>query len=194
MSETTTSAVETEGAAEEPKLTGKDLIREETSSEGRYIPYSGGSLGWFENSGILKVERSNDYKFFTAIDSAKVRQKLFERWGNDVNRRMEERVDLQKPTPVKITWDGHSHDADTKDLSAHGLRLQLLEETQLKIGDKIEVHVLRRVEDKEEMLSIDSKVMWVARVGKRRLVWNIGIGFTNIDEDTERKLREYLLQ
>ena len=192
MSETTTE-VESE-AAESTQLTGKDLIREETSAEGRYIPYSGGSLGWFENSGVPKCERGNAYKFHTVIDSVKVREKLFERWGSDVNKRMETRYDVEKSTPVTITWDGQSHDAETKDLSAHGLRLQLLEETSLKIGDKIQVHVFRRPDNKEEVLAIASEVMWVARVGKRRMVWNIGIGFIEINEEAKQKLKEFLLQ
>ena len=176
-----------------PQLTGKDLIREETSAEGRYIPYSGGSLGWFENSGIPKCERGNAYKFHTAIDTVKVRQKLFERWGNDVNRRIDKRIDVEKSTPVKITWGGESHDAETKDLSAHGLRLQLIEETSLKLGDKIQVHVFKAPGYKQEIMAIDSEVMWVARVGKRRMVWNIGISFTDIDAATEAKLKEFLL-
>lgn len=175
-----------------PRLTGKDLIREETGAEGRYIPYSGGSLGWFENSGIPRSEKGNAYKFYTAIDTVKVRQKLFERWGSDVNRRMESRFEVQHPTPITILWDGNSQDAETKDISAHGLRMQLTEETSLKIGDKIQVQLYKKPDFKEKALLIESEVMWVARVGKRRTVWNIGIGFTNISEQLENELKDFL--
>jgi hypothetical protein len=183
-----------ESTTEQTQAKGKDLIREETSTEGRYIPYGGGSLGWFENAGVPKSERGNDYKFHTAIDTAKVRQKLFERWGDDVNRRVETRFDVSKPTPVRITWEGETQEAETKDLSATGLRLQLLQETGLKIGDKITVHIFRRPNFEDEVLTLASEVMWVARVGKRRQVWNVGIGFTEKDEVTEMKLKEFLLK
>ena len=176
-----------------PALTGKDLIREETSAEGRYIPYAGGSLGWFENSGVPKCEKGNGYKFYTAIDTVKVRQKLFERWGNDVNRRMESRFEMQHPTPVTIVWDGNTQDAETKDISAHGLRLQFLEEVNLKVGDKIQVQLFKKPDFKEMALEIASEIMWVARVGKRRTVWNIGIGFTDITETLENELKEFLV-
>jgi hypothetical protein len=188
MSETTSETGQEGGAK------GKDLLQEETSAEGRYIPYGGGSLGWFENSGVPKCERGNDYKFHTAIDTAKVRQKLFERWGDDVNRRMETRFDVERPTPVKITWEGETHEAETKDLSMRGLRLQLTEDTGLKNGDKITVHVFRRPNFEEEVLTLAAEIMWVARVGKRRQVWNVGIGFTEVDEATGLKLKEFLLK
>ncbi len=194
MSETTDSAGARGRAGAQTQATGKDLIREETSAEGRYIPYGGGSLGWFENSGVLKCEQGNDYKFHTAIDTQKVREKLFDRWGSDVSRRMEERHDVEKETAVRIVWGGQSYDAETKDLSAHGLRLQLLEDPSLKQGDKMSVHVFRKLDYKDELFGIDSEVMWVARVGKRRMVWNLGIGFLKIDEETSAKLTAFLLE
>ena len=194
MSETTESAGAKGSAGAQTQATGKDLIREETSAEGRYIPYGGGSLGWFENSGVLKCEQGNDYKFHTAIDTQKVREKLFDRWGSDVSRRMEERHDVEKETAVRIEWGGQSYDAETKDLSAHGLRLQLLEDPSLKQGDKMSVHVFRKLDYKDELFAIDSEVMWVARVGKRRMVWNLGIGFLKIDEETSAKLTAFLLE
>ena len=173
MSETTESAGAGGSAGAATQATGKDLIREETSAEGRYIPYGGGSLGWFENSGVLKCEQGNDYKFHTAIDTQKVRQKLFDRWGNDVSRRMEERHDVEKETAVRITWGGQSYDAETKDLSAHGLRLQLLDDPSLNKGDRIGVQIYRKKDYKDELFAVESEVMWVARVGKRRMVWNL---------------------
>ena len=183
-----------ESTIERPAPRGKDLVQEETSLDGRYIPYGGGSLGWFENSGIPKSERGNDYKFHTAVDAAKIRQKLFERWGEDVSRRVEPRIPIDRPTPVRITWDGGVQEAETKDLSSSGLRLQLLEETGLKIGDKIVVHIFRRPNLEEEALAMNAEVMWVARVGKRRQVWNLGIGFIETDEAKALQLKELMLK
>ncbi len=103
MSETTSP---TTGTQEESPPTGADALQAASTYKGRYIPYGGGSLGWFENSGVLKCEKGNNYKFHTAIDS---------------------------------------------------------------------------------------RVIWNARVGKRRLVWNMGIGFIDITAEQEAQLKEYLL-
>lgn len=178
-------------SSSEKILTGKDLIRAETSAEGRYIPYGGGSLGWFENSGILKSEKGNNYRFHAAIDTVRVRQKLFDRWGDDVNRRLDERVDIERETPLVLRWDSGETEAVTKDLSAHGARLQLLEDPGLAKEDKLTVEV--KQEDGEILMTLNSEIMWVARVGKRRTVWNIGVGFTDITPDDEMKLKQFLL-
>lgn len=192
MSEVTQEEVA--GSGETQPLTGADLIREETGAEGRYIPYGGGSLGWFENSGVLKCERGNNYQFHTAVDTQKIRQKLFERWGNDVNRRMDTRHEVTKQVPVRVTTDGKEFDVETKDLSAHGLRLQLLEDPVVQSGEKVTVRVFRDSAYRNEALALEAEVMWVARVGKRRLVWNVGLSFTDISPEMSRNLQAFLLE
>ena len=47
---------------------------------------------------------------------------------------------------------------------------------------------------KDEVMALESEVMWVARVGKRRLVWNLGITFTSINEETAITLKAFLLE
>ena len=46
----------------------KESIRAETTKDGRYIPYSGGIMGWFENAGVLKCEHPNNYRYHEMID------------------------------------------------------------------------------------------------------------------------------
>jgi hypothetical protein len=54
------------------------------------------------------------------------------------------------------------------------------------------VQLFKKPDFKEKALEIESEIMWVARVGKRRTVWNIGIGFTDITEALENELKEFL--
>ena len=52
---------------------GKETPAAEETPHGRYIPYSGGSAGWFENSGVLKYERHQNYQFHREMDLPEVR-------------------------------------------------------------------------------------------------------------------------
>ena len=62
------------------RIQEKEVIRALTTSDGRYIPYGGGLMGWFENSGVLECELPKDYKFYSVLKPEEVRSKLFERW------------------------------------------------------------------------------------------------------------------
>ena len=192
----TESNPEVENAAESQEgavPTGESVQPSDHGSEGRYIPYSGGSLGWFENSGVLKCEKGNNYKFYTAIDTTLVRQKLFDRWGAEVNKRIDDRVVVDRETPVMLTWESGVAQAVTKDLSSHGLRLQLSEDPDLAKGDKVIVHVKEKEDSETELMVLESEIMWTARVGKRRMVWNIGLVFSDISPEQELELKRFLV-
>lgn len=170
-------------------------LRSEQNPDGRYIPYSGGCMGWFENGGVLKCELPNDYKFNTVLDPTTVRRVLFARWGDRVNRRQHERVDVESEVLVSVRFGDEVYEALSKDLSAHGLRLQILENVEeLNKGQSVTVSLQHPDGGKKkETIDIDSQVMWVARVGTRRPITNVGIGFTHITEDTQRQLKKMLL-
>ena len=189
----TNPEVENAAESQETATTGESPQPSEHGAEGRYIPYSGGSLGWFENSGVLKCEKGNNYKFYTAIDTAQVRQKLFDRWGAEVNKRIDDRVVVDRETPVMLTWETGAAQAVTKDLSSHGLRLQLSEDPNLAKGDKVMVHVKEKEDSETDIMALDSLIMWIARVGKRRMVWNIGVAFSDISAEQELQLKEFLI-
>ena len=170
-------------------------LRSEQNPDGRYIPYSGGCMGWFENGGVLKCELPNDYRFNTVLDPATVRRVLFARWGDNVNRREDERVEVENEVLVSVKFGDDVYEALSKDLSAHGLRLQILENVEnLEKGQSVTVS-LKPPEGskKKEPLDIDSQVMWVARVGTRRPITNVGIGFTHITGETQSHLKQMLL-
>ncbi|MBI3992079.1 MAG: PilZ domain-containing protein [Candidatus Lambdaproteobacteria bacterium] len=167
-------------------------IRAESNPDGRYIPYSGGCLGWYENMGVLKTERANNYLYHTVLDLQTVRRVLFAREGHDVNRRMDERIDVEREVHVTIVHGDNSHSALTKDVSANGLRLQLVEPTEMQKADSVIVQLKHDADSKPEV-ELRAQVMWVARVGKRRIVTNLGVGFTKITPKEQHTLKEFLL-
>jgi hypothetical protein len=54
--------------------------------DGRYIPYAGGSLGWFENTGVSKIEQPAKYQLFTALDGERVREAQLVRSGRKARK------------------------------------------------------------------------------------------------------------
>ena len=120
----------------------KEKLRRETLADGRYVPHSGGLMGWFENAGVLKSERANNYGFHTALDAQAVRDKLFERWsdGENINRRASARHDVGREVRATLGWSGGTAKAKLKDYSHHGLRMEVLEEEfGLQKGDETQL-------------------------------------------------------
>lgn len=168
-------------------------VRSEMNPDGRYIPLSGGCLGWFENSGVLKIELPNNYAFHTVLDEATVRRVLFQREGSEISRRLDERVEVERKLYVTILHEESSHSALTKDVSANGLRLQLVELTEMQKGDSLKVQLKHEESDDKVAIELGAQVMWVARVGTRRIVTNLGLGFPSISESDQRDLQMLLL-
>jgi hypothetical protein len=173
----------------------KESIRSETTSDGRYIPHSGGLMGWFENSGVLKRELPNNYLFHTVIDAQSVRRKLFGRWGGgeDVNRRITERFHASRQVSIKLVWGDNSVEATTRDYSTHGLRLQLAgeEDPGLKKGDEIHVHILDSPGAGEPLFDVGAHVMWVTSGGRKRSVWTMGLAFGEIQYEVREQLKAH---
>jgi hypothetical protein len=172
----------------------KEAFRGENTADGRYIPYGGGCLGWFENSGVLKSEIGNDYTLHTAIDQMAVRRKLFHRWGGDVNRRAALRERIVAEVPLNLVWGEHKVAGLTKDFSPLGLRLQFTEDPGLTKGQTVQVHVVAQPKSDETLFEIDSQIMWVSKVGRRSPRWNVGIGFVKLDPEKELHLKAFLME
>ena len=173
----------------------KESIVSETTYDGRYIPYGGGFMGWFENSGVLACETGNAYKFHTMVDVDAVRAKLFERWGDtdSINRRAVKRTrvdDLRIKTTIVLNQEELM--ATTIDFSSHGLQLQLIqEEVPLKKGDMVRTKLFGDTERRDEVFDVEARIMWVTRTGRRRPIWQIGTSFVNVSFEETQKLGEY---
>lgn len=185
----TTSAVQA-GAAGGEDIEGLD---QESTEEGRYIPYGGGSMGWFENSGVLKCELGNNYLYYTAMASDRVRSKQFQRWGERFNRRGDRRR-FKRMTGVSLMVGTSKRGVrgTTRDISRHGVRIQFLEEVVLNKGE--DVHIKIHQDETSEAVVFDgpAHVVWSERIGKIRPVWNIGLTFENLTPEHEEQLKPLL--
>ena len=197
MNEETTQATQREHVVprlSHPGLPDKASVRAETMEDGRYIPYSGGLMGWFENRGVPRRELPNNYRFHTVIDAQAVRRKLFERWGKGEtgNRRVSPRFEIEGNISVSLEWEGNKLVALGKDISSYGLRLQIQqEEVMLKKGDMVHLKIYNDPEQRTTKFDIESQIMWIDRIGRRRPVWNLGVSFPTITMEESDALKEF---
>jgi hypothetical protein len=175
------------------EATTAEAAAPERTSDGRYIPYGGGILGWFENAGVSKRELPNNYQFRTVLDAEVVRKKQFARWGEIQNRRKEERVRVIPDVKVTLLFGKDKREASTKDLSPHGMRMQFLEELPIKKGETVRIQVHDPQKNKIA-LDVEANVMWMEKSGKLRSVWNMGIGFPELSAEQTATLQQIVLQ
>ena len=174
----------------------KESIRSETMADGRYIPYSGGIMTWFENRGVLKCEQPNKYRFHEMIDADSIRIKLFERWGGgeNISRRVSERQSVGRPIHIVLTTSsGAAIPSTAKDYSSHGLRLQLTNAGQVNLtkGDTIRTVIYDNPQSGQILFDIASQVMWANQVGKTQETLSIGIAFMDLSMDRRKALLEH---
>ena len=183
-----------------PARTDLDM---ETTPHGRYIPYSGGSMGWFENQGVLRCERSNRYRFHQVMESEHVRAALFQRWGRTTDQRGAERI--AKDNSVNLLMSDRSvpetafHlktasgvlEGKTKDVSHYGMRLTFGEAVQLYRGDVVTVQLMDR-SGREVALELPATVIWIKREVVIRPVWFVGVAFQQLTDKTESFFSEFL--
>ena len=175
----------------------KESIRAETTSDGRYIPYSGGIMTWFENSGLLKCEAPQMYRFHEMVDAAAVRLKLFERWGGgeNISRRASDRHVLRRQINLELhTASGEKVVCSAKDYSSHGLRLQLpgVDHPRFSKGDKIRVVIQDEPVAERVLFDIASQVMWAMEVGKTEETLSVGIAFMDLSMEKRQALLQFL--
>ena len=164
---------------------------QEVTAEGRYIPYSGGSMGWFENAGVMKTELPNNYLFYTAMTSDRVRSMQFKRWGERFNRRGDRRR-FKRMTGVTLGAGKQAVRGTTRDISRHGVRMQFLDEVTLKKGDQVPIKLHPDEQSDAVMFEATALVVWSERVGKIRPVWNIGMTFVDLSPELQEQLAPLL--
>jgi hypothetical protein len=177
------------------RIEDKKALRAATTPDGRYIPHSGGLMGWFENSGVPKREQNNNYRFHTAVDAEAVRGKLFERWndGEKVDRRVYDRRDVTREVTAELAWHGKAVPAVLRDYSQHGFKMQVLdEEPALAKGDLPLVRIFSGPDRTRTAFEIQGRVMWAAKGGSRRTVWSMGIMFLDLPEGEAERLAQFL--
>jgi hypothetical protein len=145
--------------------------------DGRYIPYTGGSAGWFENSGVSETEVPNDYQFYAAIDEDWVRVTQLERLGRQQNKRSIPRHRLKSETLVTLVVNEQAHPAECRDFSTGGICLMVVAEIDSLYKG---VPVRLRIQDaagKTLLLDLEAKVAWATKSSRKRTVWQVGVAF-----------------
>jgi len=156
-------------------------------SDGRYIPYSGGSLGWYENTGVPARERGNNYAFHKAIDGEVVRAKQYLRAALRSEKRRSARRIVQEEMLVGLHTSKETKTARVFDISKHGMRAQYIgDDIQLRPGEKVQV----RFQGKEGglLLELTCTVVRAWKAGRTRTLWNFGLDFPLMKDDQLTKL------
>jgi hypothetical protein len=161
-----------------------------TQGDGRYIPYTGGSLGWFENCGVSKVELPNDYQFFMAIDSDWVVMTQLERSGMKKDRRATVRHRLNPETSVALIVGEQPHAAKCKNLSAGGIGAQVIAEVQAVYkSDPIRVQIHDK-SGKNLLLELTGSVAWAEKSVQAGTTWTFGIVFPELTPEKAEMVQE----
>ncbi len=157
------------------------------TSDGRYIPYQGGSMGWADNAGVMKSEVGNHYKYHTMMENAEVKTAQFFRAGAEFGQRRATPRQMIE-IPAILQFEDGSLTCLTHDISQHGVRLQFIEETSLYKGLQVTVQLLNQ-EATVSLMAILSEVVWIRSSGVTRTVWSVGISFTGLTPDQDTQLK-----
>jgi hypothetical protein len=168
----------------------EERIPADLTPHGRYIPYGGGSAGWFENSGVLKSERRNNYKYHEEMDLPEVRSKQFLRWGPAFDRR-DGTPRKRRQLPINLLREGSSAAMTTWDINNRGIRLQFTESPNMAMGDAMSVELLDAPGGKV-LTMLDANVIWLEQGGAMREVWNVGLFFPYVSAEAGVTLNQLL--
>lgn len=177
------------------RIQEKEVIRAITTSDGRYIPHSGGLMGWHENAGVLKCELVQEYKFYTVIQAEEVRRKLFSRWqeGEQVSRRSSPRSGLKREVSVEFVWDGQTVQGRLRDYSSDGMRVAV-QQPELDLTDQSRptLRILTAPNSDTAEFEAPAQVMWINKSGRDRTVYTLGVMFTDMPPEDTARLKEFL--
>jgi hypothetical protein len=187
-----TAVPATVAPAQAPSFKAPAKVRggSDSTQQGRYIPYGGGSAGWFENSGVLKSEHRNNYRFRQEMDLPEVRAKQFLRWGEAADRRSGS-PRTQRKLPINLIQNGASRQVLTQDMTDRGVRLQFMDEANLSEGENCTVELLNP-DDNAVLASLDAQVIWVEEERLKRSVWHVGLFFPHPSTEDKAALGKLL--
>ena len=177
------------------RIQEKQIIRANSTSDGRYIPHSGGLMGWHENSGVLNCEIPNNYTFYKVIQANEVRAKLFSRWGEGekVSRRASERLNQRRQVAVEFAWNGQTARGQLRDFSSNGMRITVQQQDlALEKGAQPTLRILKTANSDDAEFEANSEIMWINRSGRDRVVWSMGVMYTDIPPHESARLKDFL--
>jgi hypothetical protein len=168
-----------------------DAGESQHQADGRYIPYAGGSLGWYENSGVLAGEARNNYKYFTAMDADMVRAKQYLRAGLRAEKRRSTRRILKEALVVSVKSSKETKQLRVIDISKHGAKIQYSgDDIVLKNSEKVTCQFLEK-EGGNLLLELRCTVVRSEKIGKTRTLWNFGLDFPLMTPEQAAQLNEF---
>lgn len=173
----------------------KQVVRAHSTSDGRYIPHSGGLMGWHENSGVLNCELPNNYTFYKVIQADEVRAKLFARWseGEEISRRASKRTSHTSQATIEFAWDGQTARGQLRNYSSNGMQVSVQQqELALEKGSRPTMRIFKTARSDQVEFEVTSEIMWINRTGRDRVVWSMGVMLVDISPDESARLKACL--
>jgi len=186
MSETNTTAP----AAPQEQAPDAKSTEGHHQADGRYIPYAGGSLGWYENSGVLKTETRNNYQFRSVIDGQMVRAKQHQRVGSHTDKRRSERKSVQQEVSAVVKTPKEEKTTRVLDISKHGVRVQYVgDDLVLKNAEKVACRFLAPGGG-AALLEVTCTVVHSEKTGRTRTLWHYGLDFPELSPEQTASLEK----
>jgi PilZ domain len=157
---------------------------------GRYIPYTGGNIGWFENKGVLKAENPNNYRYYSALDTPLVKATLLERTGQRADKRSARRQNPVPPPKVLLLMGKKPTEATCKNISPIGVRIQVVEsKVDFKADETLRIR-LGDAKGTSGSFDIECVIKWAERAGTLRTVWDLGLEFPELTAAQASKIQD----
>ncbi len=160
------------------------------TKDGKYIPASGGTRGWFENSGVPVVEHPNRYRFNEAIDEQAFRQSSLDRI-QESHRRSAKRFQVALPVRIRIGAAGEEQPGFCVDVSLNGAKLRV--RSELAPGTVLRVVFCSPRERggvSDELFTVTATVRWcsLATTARNTVRYFTGMEFEPMDLPTKEAM------
>ena len=169
--------------------------RKDYSEHGTYIPQGGGSRGWYENQGVAKTEKSNQYRYQEVIDQTGYRDVDVEHKIH-VNLRGAERKELRMQ--VRFSLDEHEvpQPALCLDLSLTGVRIRL--SRRFRQAQPIYLTFIHRDDIQgivTPLIHVQATVAWCREVDPtfKNPRYDLGLEFSEMTIDIKEKVSKLMM-
>lgn len=163
---------------------------EEYTSGGNYIPASGGTRGWFQNSGVLQVEYPNNYRYQEAIDVDAFSQSSIDVL-QESHERNSKRFEMPQPIKIHTDQDEKIHPGFCVDISMTGAKIRVRRKFEVDSAVLFTLCTPRtRDEEEQALFTLDAFVRWCKMASKARntVRYYCGLQFEPMDLPSKEAL------
>ncbi len=176
------------------------------SSDRRYVPHSGGTMGWLDQQEIPKSEQKNGYGYASDIPADEFRAMVAYRKTMHQNPQAQKSsttskkhritgqpVDLSRAT-ITLHWGEHAAKSTQTGMTMRAVKLSFDSFIPLQKGDKVLIHLVDEGQSKEDPLQVATEVAWVEEATEPPLSWNVGLAYSEINPNSHLKKLQVLLE